>query len=501
MKNNNGLLKFIFMTWVVLLQWVVAFEVHAAPDITIESVTASPGDTIDVLVSFTNNGSVIGAQFSVGVDNSVLTLAKGVEDANLSPHILGANVLASGKLKVLVFDASDVRTVNSGNWLTIPVTVAADATAGNYPLTIEGLVLDGGVIDVVTNGNIEVVVNVIVPDVVGQTEADATAALEALGLVVETSDASDATVPVGEVISQSVASGASVAAGSTIDLVISTGAAPVVVPDVVGQTEAAATTALEALGLVVETSNASDATVPVDDVISQSVASGTSVAAGSTIDLIISTGVAPIVVPNVIGETEAAATTALAGLNITSTKDSSTTVAAGNVISQSVAAGTSVAPDSDIDIVISLGPIIDVVGKTEAEARSVLTALGFLVTKKTAHHSTVPAGRVISQSPNADAAPSASIKAVTLIASAAVVTVIAPVAVAIPVAAALMTVAAPMVAEAANSVEIVVSLGAPAASGVTPTKNIPTLSVWGLLALSALMPGIASFMSRRKSRK
>ena len=59
---------------------------------------------------------------------------------------------------------------------------------------------------------------------------------------------SSATVPAGNVISQNPTAGTSVAAGSAVNLVVSTGPAPVTVPDVVGQTQAAATTAITRRG-------------------------------------------------------------------------------------------------------------------------------------------------------------------------------------------------------------------------------------------------------------
>ena len=80
-----------------------------------------------------------------------------------------------------------------------------------------------------------------VPDVVGQTQAAATTAINNAGLVVGTvTTAPSATVAPGSVISQDPSAGAGVASGSAVSLVVSTG---VTVPDVVGQTQAAATAA------------------------------------------------------------------------------------------------------------------------------------------------------------------------------------------------------------------------------------------------------------------
>src|SRR5947209_8321699 len=63
-------------------------------------------------------------------------------------------------------------------------------------------------------------------------------------------------------------------------------------------------------------------------------------------------------VPNVVGQTQASATSALTSAGLTAgtvTQQSSTTVASGNVISESPAAGTSVASASAVNLVVSSG--------------------------------------------------------------------------------------------------------------------------------------------------
>jgi beta-lactam-binding protein with PASTA domain len=75
----------------------------------------------------------------------------------------------------------------------------------------------------------------------------------------------------------------------------------------------------------------------------------------------------PVAVPNVVGLTQAAAQTAIAGAGLTVgaiTTANSASVPAGQVISQSPASGVSVAPGSAVALVVSLGaavggPIVD----------------------------------------------------------------------------------------------------------------------------------------------
>ena len=131
-----------------------------------------------------------------------------------------------------------------------------------------------------------------VPDVVGLSQASAEAAITGANLTVGavTQENSD-TVPEGNVISQSPTGGTSVAAGSPVDLVVSDGPGTETVPDVVGLPQASAEAAITGAGLTVgAVTTQSSGTVPVGDVISQSPLGGTSAAAGSAVDLVVSSG-------------------------------------------------------------------------------------------------------------------------------------------------------------------------------------------------------------------
>jgi beta-lactam-binding protein with PASTA domain len=205
-----------------------------------------------------------------------------------------------------------------------------------------------------------VIVNVTVPNVVGQTQVLATPAITVLGLTVTTTSANSATVAVGTVISQNPLAGASVAPGSAVALVISLGPANVTVPNVVGQTQVLATPAITVLGLTVSTTSANSATVAVGSVISQNPLAGASVAPGTAVALVISLGPANVTVPDVVNQTQAAATAAITGLGLTAgiSTANSPTILSGNVISQNPLANASVAPGSAVALVISLGPAV-----------------------------------------------------------------------------------------------------------------------------------------------
>ena len=92
-------------------------------------------------------------------------------------------------------------------------------------------------------------------------------------------------------ISQNPSAGTSVNAGSAVSLVISTGPALVGIPNAVGDTQAAATMAITGAGLVVGTvTSQSSAGVASGNVISETPSAGTSVNAGSAVNLVVSTG-------------------------------------------------------------------------------------------------------------------------------------------------------------------------------------------------------------------
>jgi hypothetical protein len=146
------------------------------------------------------------------------------------------------------------------------------------------------------------------------------------------------------------------------------GSTTVSVPNVVGDTQASASSAITGAGLTVGTvTTQSSATVASGKVISESPAAAASVAEGSAVTLVVSSGPAAVSVPNVVGDTQAAASAALTGAGLTVgtvTPQASGTVAAGKVISESPAAATSVAKGSAVALVVSSGPPTYTVGGT-----------------------------------------------------------------------------------------------------------------------------------------
>jgi hypothetical protein len=162
------------------------------------------------------------------------------------------------------------------------------------------------------------------------------------------------------VISQSPVAATVIDQGAPVNLVVSSGPPQVAVPNVLGDTQDVATTTLTGAGLSLGTvTQQSSATVPSGEVISTSPAGGTEVNLSSTVNLVVSTGPAQVAVPNVVGDTQTAATSAVTGAGLvlgTVTPQASATIPAGQVISESPAASTNVNLASYVSLVVSSGP-------------------------------------------------------------------------------------------------------------------------------------------------
>ena len=92
---------------------------------------------------------------------------------------------------------------------------------------------------------------VTVPDVVGQSEGAARAALSNAGLVATTTTETTSTTPAGQVVGQSPGGDTRVPPGSTVNLVVAKEPTTAKVPDVTGDTARGATDELQAAGLKV----------------------------------------------------------------------------------------------------------------------------------------------------------------------------------------------------------------------------------------------------------
>lgn len=205
-------------------------------------------------------------------------------------------------------------------------------------------------------------------------------------------------------------------------------------PNLLGKTMTEAKIELENLGLTVKLKGSEHSDeYPAGQIISQSEESGERIKVGTEIEVVTAgagsgsgsgsssntkpgtsstqqpdtSAVEQATVPNVVNQTEANARTALeaAGLLVGSVSEkSSDTIAAGNVVSQSVSANTKVDKKTAVNLVISSGPnkvkVTDVIGHEMNRAKGELENAGFKVSIKEVNTEEMDKGLVVSTNPD-----------------------------------------------------------------------------------------------------
>jgi serine/threonine-protein kinase len=302
---------------------------------------------------------------------------------------------------------------------TVPMTDAQRSTTWIYAVLLVALLAALAVVLVLlgrslgllhTGGGGSTAVPAVVPgDLTGKTVALAQAELTKLGLVGKEVDSANATTA-GTVFKIAPDPGTQVTKGSQVEIDVSTGAPTTplaTVPNVAGETYQVGGTQLQQAGFIVvpPQTEASD-TVSAGTIISQDPSAGAQGHQGDKITLVVSSGKAPVTLPDVSGDALADATFALgqAGFRYTSRHEPSVTVPVGQVTRTDPAANTSAPKGTLVTVYVSSGPgnasVPNVVGLVAADASAALTAKGFVVDAVS-----VPVvdagedGRVQSQSP------------------------------------------------------------------------------------------------------
>ena len=178
-------------------------------------------------------------------------------------------------------------------------------------------------------------------------------------------------------------------------------------PNVTGMTQAAAAATLHKSGLSLDVDGAAySETVPDGALISTDPHPGQHVLKGGTVHAVISKGPERHDVPDLSKMTESQAVQALtdSSLKPVATTRWSDTVSKGAVISFTPKAGTPLRRDAPVSLVVSRGPqpitIPSFADKDAGDAKAALTELGFVVDEDQHYNDTVPAGSVVSQTPD-----------------------------------------------------------------------------------------------------
>jgi serine/threonine-protein kinase len=232
-----------------------------------------------------------------------------------------------------------------------------------------------------------------VPQLAGLTEAEALNQISGFDWdTVVTREASNE-VPQGVVIRTEPAEGTELEQNKPFELFVSTGPAPRVLPELVGMTLDEATTTLQQLDLVLQQGDpVFDETVPEGTVISWMVPdqpglkAGGTVTPGTTVQVVLSAGPAPRVVPDLTGMTPEQATATLDPLGLVLAQldpEFSDTVASGLIARQDLPKGTSVDRGAVVSVVVSKGQDLVSVpplgGLTLQQATDTLTTAGLAV--------------------------------------------------------------------------------------------------------------------------
>ena len=224
------------------------------------------------------------------------------------------------------------------------------------------------------------------PTTTGRDLTDVQADLGAIGLASSVEEEFSDDVQSGIVTHSDPDGGSSVHKSTNVQLYVSKGIDMKDVPNVVGKGQDEASRTLTDAGLALgAVTDAYSEDVPPGQVISQSVAAGTSLAHDSTVDVVLSKGREPLTVPTLTGKGASAAKSSIEALGLVAspTEAYSDTVPEGQVISQQTREGSTVYRGDSVSYTVSKGPemvtVPDVVGLQRQEARNKLEGAGLTV--------------------------------------------------------------------------------------------------------------------------
>jgi serine/threonine-protein kinase len=226
--------------------------------------------------------------------------------------------------------------------------------------------------------------------------ADNAAAREDL-LVKVTGQRYDSGVTKGDVISQSLPVGTHERGGTVIGVLLSAGPAPVAVPNIDGIYYSEAVSKLKASGLVPLKESPQYSETVYKDVVLRFSPSGVNVLPGTTIDVYVSKGPHPRVIPtSIVGGTWSAAEHTLSAMRLVPVEETeySNTVHKGRVIGTDPSPGVGIPRGSMVHVEVSLGPEWvtipqNIDGDSAQQATTILEAEGLYVSEVYGFGSTV----------------------------------------------------------------------------------------------------------------
>ena len=295
----------------------------------------------------------------------------------------GSGVMAGSSVDITESNSETVPNVN-GELLATGESdlTGAGFSVGTVTTTTDPVINDGYIISTSPAGgtratagsavDISESISATVPNVVNTVLATGESAITGAGLAVgSVTTASSLTVPGGYIISTSPVGGVRTTAGASVDILESSGPGTGTVPDVLNLSQALATAAIIAAGFTVgSVTTQPDAIIIPGNVDEQNPAGGDTAYLLSPVNIIVSSGLPTLRVPDLFGLTQAEATVLLASLGLVvgaiGTAPSNF-IPPGTVMTQNPSAGTPVGAGTIVSFVLSTGvPAVGVIFDFEA---------------------------------------------------------------------------------------------------------------------------------------
>lgn len=288
------------------------------------------------------------------------------------------------------------------HWLAMSIGVLGVFSALVYSVVVNTRPLADRATDV---GSLAVVE---LPDLRGESVADASARLEALGLVVDVTYGPNETLAVGTVFDTDPVEGAKMYEGDPVMLTVSDGPAGFTVPKVAGLQQFDATNVLVGAKLQVKVVPVPNETVRIGEVVATNPDAGERAVEGQTVDLEVSSGPAPRTVPDLVNRqlNDGLVELGRAGLGVGEIDaEARDGVADGTILAIDPASGSKVPRQTPVNLVVAgedrSVTVPFVTGLSVDAAQEVLESVGLEVTVSAAAvgAGSPLAGIVINQDP------------------------------------------------------------------------------------------------------
>jgi beta-lactam-binding protein with PASTA domain len=239
---------------------------------------------------------------------------------------------------------------------------------------------------ILTNWNTAESEMLVVPGVVGLSEAAAKTKIETAGFKAEKGGTQpSADVPEGDIARQDPEPNTKLEKGKTVSYWVSSGEGKVVVPSVVGLSQVEAAAKLTKAGLEVITKNEVNPDAELGTVLRQNPEADKKVNAGTTVTITIAAATNTVKVPSLSGMTQENAAALLTSMNLVpNLVHVDSTMPGGTVVDQNPKSGVEVQPNSTVNVSVSNAPIsttvtvpaVAALGLTEAQAKARLAQYG-----------------------------------------------------------------------------------------------------------------------------